>query len=73
MIKKNNFFKTTGVVLIAALVFLLLLTSYTKIKSKCKNDITRIKLISSLPYFKDNKEFIYFRDSIVIYYKNHIS
>jgi len=29
--------------------------------------------MSSLPYFKDNKEFIYFRDSIgIVYYKNHI-
>lgn len=73
MINNDKKLKRTWVVLIAALFFLLLLTSYTKIKSKCEKDITRIKLISNLPYFKDNKEFIYFRDSIgIVYYKNHI-
>jgi hypothetical protein len=73
MLNKNKIFKTTGVALLATLVFLLFLTSYTKVENKCEHNTTRIKLISSLPYFKDNKEFIYFRDSIgIVYYKNHI-
>lgn len=69
MTKRGNFSKTVLITLPIVLVFLLFLSSYTE----SKNDITRVKLISSLPYFKDNKEFIYFRDSIgIVYYKNHI-
>jgi hypothetical protein len=72
-LKTNNFFKTKWVALLATLVFFMFLTSYTKSKNKFQNDITRIKFISSLPFFKDNKEFIYFRDSIgILYFKNQV-
>ena len=69
MIKRINFSRTAIITSPIVLFFLLFLSSYTE----SKNNIIRVKLISSLPYFKDNKEFIYFRDSIgIVYYKNHI-
>lgn len=70
---KNNFFKTKWVALLATLVFLMFLTSYTKSKNKFQNDITRIKFISSLPLFTNSNEYVNYKDSIgIVYFKNQI-
>jgi len=70
MIKKIKTSKKTRMIVIIIFVFSLLIACSVKRKS---DTISKIYLISSLPYFKDNKKFVYLRDSVgIIYYKNHI-
>lgn len=70
MIKQINIISKARIVPITILVFCLLLACSVKRKSDA---ISKIYLITNLPFFKDNKEFIYFKDSIgIIYHKNHI-
>jgi hypothetical protein len=70
MIKKTNITTETRMIVMIILVFSFLLACSVRRKS---DTISKTYNISNLPYFKGNKKFIYFRDSIgIIYYKNYI-